>query len=112
VAGRTDEAFKTRGGYLVDPAAITTALCRCPGIVDAAVVPVARQAGVVPGALVEASAALQVSEVRARLATELPSWCQPVMLHVVEALPRLATGKIDRVRCSTILRELGGHPAA
>jgi acyl-coenzyme A synthetase/AMP-(fatty) acid ligase len=106
VVGRADEAFKTRGGYLVEPEAITAALNRCPGVTGAAVVPLATPAGVVPGALVESPAALEASELRSRLETALPSWCQPRVVHVVAALPRLASGKVDRQRCAAILQEL------
>ena len=110
VVGRTDEAFKTRAGYLVQPEAIRAVLSGWPGVTDAAVVPVATQAGLVPGVLVESSAALQLSELRARLETALPSWCHPRVVHVVVALPRLLTGKIDRLRCSAILHELTAPP--
>lgn len=106
VVGRTDTAFKTRGGHLVEPEAITTALHRCPGVTGAVVVPLATPTGVVPGALVEAPSALEASELRSRLETALPSWCQPRVIHVVAALPRLASGKVDRQRCSAILRGL------
>lgn len=106
VVGRADQAFKTRGGHLVEPEAIVAALNRCPGVTGAVVVPLATPAGTVPGALVESPAALEASELRSRLETALPAWCQPRVLHVVAALPRLATGKIDRQRCSAMLHAI------
>jgi acyl-coenzyme A synthetase/AMP-(fatty) acid ligase len=104
IVGRIDGAFKTRGGYLVEPEAIAEALRALPGVTDAAVLPVATATGVVAAALVE-SAALREPEVRTRLETALPSWSRPRVLHVVPALPRLATGKIDRAACASILRD-------
>ena len=103
VLGRVDDAFKTRAGFLVEPAAIIATLLACPGVADAAVVPVASPAGVVPGALVESAFTIEVSELRSRLAARLPWWCQPVVLRVVDALPRLATGKVDHERCAAML---------
>jgi acyl-coenzyme A synthetase/AMP-(fatty) acid ligase len=108
VLGRTDDAFKTRAGYLVEPEAITAALSACPDVTGAVVVPIPTESGIVVGALVESPSAIHASELRTLLETALPSWSQPRVVHVVPALPRLATGKIDRRRCSSILRELSG----
>jgi len=109
IAGRTDEAFKTRGGHLVEPEAIAAAIHACPGVTDAIVVPIDTDSGVVAGALVESTATLRAAELRTQLQAALPSWAQPRVVHVVAALPRLATGKIDRRRCAAILRELSGR---
>jgi acyl-coenzyme A synthetase/AMP-(fatty) acid ligase len=112
IVGRTDEVFKTRGGYLVEPEAIAAAVAACPGVTDAIVVPVATETGVVAGALVESTTSLRTAELRARLLTALPPWAQPRVIHVITALPRLATGKVDRQRCAAILRELSGRSHA
>jgi long-chain acyl-CoA synthetase len=106
IAGRADDAFKTQGGYLVEPAAVAAALNACDGVTDAIVVPVETPSGIVAGALVESPVGVRAPELRAHLETALPSWSRPRMVHVVGALPRLATGKIDRMRCSAILHDL------
>lgn len=104
IVGRIDSAFKTRGGYLVEPEAIAGALRALPGVTDAAVLPVATATGIVAAALVE-TATLREADVRTQLQAALPSWSQPRLLHVVPVLPRLATGKIDRSACSAILSD-------
>ena len=101
--GRADDCFKTAAGYLVAPAEITRALTAVPGVRDAVVVPVPGPRGPVIGAIVEGAEGQESGDVLAGAASGLPGWLQPQRLMVTQELPRLNSGKVDRLRCIAML---------
>jgi acyl-CoA synthetase (AMP-forming)/AMP-acid ligase II len=103
--GRSDDCFKTPAGHLVNPAEVASALRRHPAVVDAAVVPVNGVMGAAIGVLVEAMVELDSASLRRHAARLLPSFAQPQLIMSVPALPRMASGKIDRAACIKILEE-------
>jgi long-chain acyl-CoA synthetase len=106
--GRRDDCFKTAGGQLVNPHEVGDVLRRHPGVVDAAVVPVAAPSGAVVGVVVEsAGGEMDTEEMRRYAATHLPGWAQPQVVRPVQALPRAPSGKIDRAACIALLRDHG-----
>jgi acyl-CoA synthetase (AMP-forming)/AMP-acid ligase II len=110
ISGRRDEAFRTSAGHLVSPASVAAALERYPGVVDTAVVPLAAPGGPVLGVLVESAAPLSAGDLRRHLGRSLPAWSQPRAVQSTCALPRLASGKVDRQACIAILEQgLGGE---
>lgn len=97
VLGRADDVVVT-GGEKVAPAAVEAELRRHPSVVDAAVVGVPdAEWGQRVVAVVVLRAALSLEEARAVVAGPLPRAHAPRELRVVDALPALASGKVDRV---------------
>jgi acyl-coenzyme A synthetase/AMP-(fatty) acid ligase len=93
----------------VSPARVAAALLRHPGVVDAAIVPVAAASGLALGILVETADRSIVSALRQHLARSLPSWCQPRVIATTPGLPRQPGGRADRRACIEILeRSLEG----
>ncbi|MGV4925929.1 SDR family NAD(P)-dependent oxidoreductase [Streptomyces sp. BHT-5-2] len=85
-------------GENVYPAEVERALAGCPGMVEVAVVgaPHATRGEAVVAVAVRAEGAeLTLDAVRAYAAPRLASYKLPVRLHLVEALPRNAAGKVD-----------------
>jgi O-succinylbenzoic acid--CoA ligase len=100
VHGRIDDVIVT-GGEKVAPAAVEAVLARHPAVAEAAVVGVPDPewgARVVAVVVLRAGAALSLEQVRAHVALELPPAAAPRELRTVDALPVLASGKIDRMR--------------
>ncbi|WP_181197856.1 non-ribosomal peptide synthetase [Enhygromyxa salina] len=89
--GRDDLRLSVRG-YRIDPAEIEAQL-RVAGAVDAVVV--ADEERLV--AHLEAPAE-RVADIRSQVAAQLPAYMRPSVWVAVDALPRLANGKIDRRR--------------
>lgn len=95
-----------RGGVKIYPADVENALVSHPGVESATAVGVADGiAGEIVGACVVASAGvrLDVGDLRAHVRTLLPVHSRPRRLLVVDALPRNATGKVDRVAVRKLL---------
>jgi acyl-coenzyme A synthetase/AMP-(fatty) acid ligase len=101
--GRADDLFKV-GGRLVSPAEIEGALAEHPMVAEAAVVGSAHRGGRVrPAAFVVAVAAatardgdVLARELRRHVSRRLAPDLAPACVAVLEALPRLAGGKLDR----------------
>ncbi|MDX6740233.1 SDR family NAD(P)-dependent oxidoreductase [Actinocorallia sp. A-T 12471] len=94
------------GGENVYPAEVERALAGCPGIVEAAVTGVpheTRGEAVVVVAVPGEGARPTLDGVRAHLALRLAAYKLPVGLHLVGALPRNATGKIDLAALRALL---------
>ena len=98
--GRADDMFKV-GGEWVSPAEVEAALVEHPDVLEAAVVGVPDEHAVIrvvahvvaaPGATPEAGALIE--HCRARLA----GFKRPRVVHVVDGLPKTATGKVQRFR--------------
>ena len=97
VHGRADDVIVT-GGEKVSPAAVEAALASHPAVVEAAVVGLADEEwGQRVVAVVVLRAPLTLAEAREHVAASLPRAHAPRELRVVDALPLLASGKIDRM---------------
>ncbi|KVK77188.1 non-ribosomal peptide synthetase [Burkholderia sp. MSMB1498] len=93
-AGRVDHQVKI-SGLRIEPLEIENLLLRMPNVREAAVVPVARGAGVCTlTAFVVGER--DVDALRALLAQSLPAPAIPDGWHVLDALPRNPNGKTDR----------------
>jgi len=104
VAGRLDDCVKTAAGHLVNAAEVAALLEQYPGVREVAVVPLETAAGPVLGVLMESAEALGFVELRRHLARSLPPWSQPRVLETAPALPRLESGRVDRLACIEILQ--------
>jgi len=103
LAGRMDDAIRTRENRLVNLSQVATALREIPGVTDAVVVPLDSAAGVTFGAVVQCGPELTLADVRRGVADALPSWSWPRSLRLVPALPRLQNGRADRRGCIALL---------
>lgn len=116
VQGRRAEVIVT-GGEKVVPGVVEAALREHPGVRDAVVFGRSdARWGQVVCAAVEGGAGMAVdATLPALLATLLPPWARPRELAVLDALPRLNTGKVDRRGTPALalaqLRPLAGAPA-
>lgn len=90
--GRKDRQLKIRG-QRVEPGELEAALRREPGVRDAAVFPrqVGRQWWLIAYICGEADPAA----LKAALKDTLPAPLQPQRIHVIDAIPRLASAKLD-----------------
>jgi benzoate-CoA ligase family protein len=107
--GRDDELFKVAGQW-VAPSAVEAALLSHPDVVEAGVVGVPADAGLVkPIAFVVARGGHEpealTAALQAHVAAALPSHQRPRRISVVDALPRTVTGKLQRY----VLREWAGR---
>jgi amino acid adenylation domain-containing protein len=101
VLGRLDDQVKVRG-YRVEPAEIESVLAGHPGVRAAAVV--VPGSGAAAGALCAAVVAGParpagtdlLAELRQLAAERLPPYMQPARWQLAPALPRAASGKLDR----------------
>ncbi|WP_070105668.1 non-ribosomal peptide synthetase [Burkholderia plantarii] len=95
--GRLDQQIKLRG-FRIEPGEIEAALRRQPGVAEAVVVlaserGVARLVGYVVGA---AGTTLDGAELQRSLARQLPAHMVPAALAVLERMPLMQNGKVDR----------------
>lgn len=100
IVGRMSEMFKS-GGYNVYPAEVELAIEEMDGVALAAVTsfpdPTFQEVGhafVMP----EAGAVLEESEVRAFLKTKLANYKIPKRVTIMDALPMLPIGKVDKAK--------------
>lgn len=105
LAGRMDDCVRTGAGHVMSTAVIASALETHPRIAEAIVVPIGRATEPVLAALIECVGVLDMDEVREHLARTLPPWSQPRVLVQVHALPRLPSGKPDRLACIARLEQ-------
>ena len=99
LAGRLDDCVRTAAGHLVSTATVAAALECHPGIAEVVVVPVGPAGAPVLAVLMESPQPLDLDGVRAHLAARLPAASMPRILEQVRALPRLPSGKPDRLAC-------------
>ena len=98
IVGRLKELIIT-GGFNVYPLEVENELNRCAGVVASAVVGFPDAArGELPVAFVEVSGAVDAESLRAALGERLASFKIPRTIHVVDALPRNALGKVEKHR--------------
>ncbi|WP_150050248.1 non-ribosomal peptide synthetase [Methylomonas rhizoryzae] len=100
--GRADQQIKLRG-YRIEPGEIEAELRRLPGVADAHVGLFDDQGRAYLAAYLEPGPApadigigLNVAGVKAALAERLPEYMLPASIQVVERLPRLSSGKLNR----------------
>jgi long-chain acyl-CoA synthetase len=109
VLGRLDDCIRTRAGHVLNPTVVAEALEASPGISEAVVVPIGSPADPVLAALVESLGLLDMDEVQDQLRM-LPARWRPHVVEQTRALPRLPSGKPDRLACIAILeRSLTGR---
>lgn len=87
------------GGYNIYPSEIEQVLFAIPGVVEAAVIGVSdERLGERVVAMIVSSAPLEERSIQARCETQLARYKVPREVRFVEALPRNASGKVDRRR--------------
>jgi malonyl-CoA/methylmalonyl-CoA synthetase len=105
IVGRLKELIIT-GGFNVYPLEVESELDRLPGVRASAVVGLPDAArGELPVAFVEVEGALDVETLRAALSERLASFKIPKTIHVIDALPRNALGKVEKHRLRALLSE-------
>jgi amino acid adenylation domain-containing protein len=92
--GRVDDQFKLRG-FRIEPAEIEAALYKFDGVTSCVIL-VATQAGGDDRLLAYVSGAVTESELRIHAREHLPGWMLPQGYVLLDELPRLANGKVDR----------------
>lgn len=103
--GRLDDEFKI-SGYRIDPAEVETALLRCPGVREAAVL-----GQVLPNgskrlaAFVACDTGAVIATLRTQLAKCLPAPTMPTSYTSLTRLPRNANNKIDREALRQLLTQ-------
>ncbi|WP_162624807.1 non-ribosomal peptide synthetase [Streptomyces cadmiisoli] len=99
--GRTDRQVKVRG-YRIEPGEIETALTECAGVRQAvAVVAADDPPRLIAHVVAEPEAEPDPEALRAELAAVLPRHMVPAQITVLEALPLLPNGKLDRAALPT-----------
>ncbi|HEU0079275.1 MAG TPA: non-ribosomal peptide synthetase, partial [Longimicrobiaceae bacterium] len=96
--GRADDQVKIRG-FRIEPGEIEGALCRHPGVREAAVVGLEAAPGdlrLVAYVVPAGGAAPSSRELREHLATSLPAYMVPSAWVALETLPLSPHGKVDR----------------
>jgi acyl-coenzyme A synthetase/AMP-(fatty) acid ligase/thioesterase domain-containing protein/aryl carrier-like protein len=98
LCGRSDQRLKVRG-YNVEPRVVESALMRHPAVTECVVIGAVRPGG---GTLLAAYAVAPITprpsigELRAFLRQDLPEHLVPSIIHIIDELPRVGTGKADR----------------
>lgn len=100
--GRADDMFKVSGIW-VSPFEVESALISHPAVLEAAVVPAADADGLLkPKAYVVLKSAADLADLRESLKEHVKQkigpWKYPRWIEVVDALPKTATGKIQRFK--------------
>jgi 4-hydroxybenzoate-CoA ligase len=100
--GRSDDMFKV-GGVWVSPFEVETALASHPAVLEAAVVPAEDEDGLLkPKAFIvlkEGAAPDDLAEaLKAHVQASVGLWKYPRWIAIVDALPKTATGKIQRFK--------------
>ncbi|MBV8995531.1 MAG: AMP-binding protein, partial [Pseudonocardiales bacterium] len=111
IVGRLQDMIIT-GGENVYPAEVEHALTGCPGLVEVAVIGVAhdtRGEAIVAVATTAKGAELTLDIIRQYASGHLAQYKLPVQLHVVESIPRTATGKVDK---NALRASLANHTSA
>lgn len=114
VLGRSDHLINT-GGEKVAPAMVEAAMRELPGIADVAVIGVPdAEWGEVVTALIVAAGTVDLDGVRRELAGRVPAAALPKKLAVVQEIPRMGIGKLDReaaIELARIPRDVTDGPA-
>lgn len=102
--GRRDNQIKIRG-FRVELEEVEGEIARMPGVAQAAVVPERHGGAVIRLIAVVVARQLGAGEVRRWCRDNLPAYMCPARVVVLDELPRLTSGKVDR-------HELAGRVAA
>lgn len=97
VEGRIDDQVKLSGAR-VEPAEIEAVLREAPRVLDCAVLVDRRGSAPALIAHVELAEGTDLTAVRQHLVQMLPVWSLPTEVTCVTRLPRLVSGKVDRLR--------------
>lgn len=92
LAGRKDRMIKIRG-VRVEPGELEAALRKMPGVRDAAVFP--RRVGANWWLIAYVTGAVDAAALKTALRDAVPAALQPQRVHVIDAIPRLASAKLD-----------------
>ncbi|HEV3469656.1 MAG TPA: benzoate-CoA ligase family protein [Pyrinomonadaceae bacterium] len=101
--GRADDLFKVKGMW-VSPVEVEEALLSCPEVSEAAVVPRVDEEGlnrVVAYVVLKSkqpAGAEAEGKLNSHLSARLPPYKRPAEFHFTDALPRTATGKLQRFK--------------
>lgn len=111
--GRVHDVFKS-GGYNIHPPEIETALESHPRVRQAAVVgaPDALYGAAVVAFIVCDGAPPSAAELHEHLARRLANYKSPKRYHVLESLPRLPVGKIDKRELLRLATTIGAPTSA
>ncbi len=103
--GRMDNMVKTRG-YRVELGEVESAISSFPGIDELAVIahPHERYGNSIHAFIACMRSAVSEPELRKDLASKLPAYMMPFEFIFMDSLPKTATGKVDRVTLSQLLR--------
>ncbi len=102
--GRVDDMFVCNGKNIY-PQEIERLLMQHPAIEIACAAPVSsRRKGVVPAALIVARQPLSDAEVQDFLMRNGPSHAVPQVVRIVDSLPRIGPGKVDRPGAARLLQ--------
>ena len=108
--GRSDDLFKCSGLW-VTPGEVEDAVCRHPGVMEAAVIAATDEhGGTIPAAYVllrpgfSAGEAL-AGEIIGKAAETLPRYKRPQRIHFMTELPRTPTGKVQRFKLRQLSRQ-------
>jgi malonyl-CoA/methylmalonyl-CoA synthetase len=105
ISGRIKELIIS-GGFNIYPAEVEFELLDVPGVKAAAVVGQPHPArGEVPVAFVEAEPGFDPEQALAALTGRIASFKVPKAIHVIDALPRNAMGKVEKPRLKALLTE-------
>jgi acyl-CoA synthetase (AMP-forming)/AMP-acid ligase II len=105
LAGRIDDAIRTRDNRVVNLAHVAASFGHLPGVREVVVMPIDGPGGRSFGAVVECDGLETAATLRAGLASVLPPWSWPRVIEQVAVLPRLPNGKPDRNACARLLAE-------
>ena len=111
--GRVDHQVKIRG-FRVEPDEIAAALALQPGVAAAAVVlrPFAGENELVAFVVASAGHQTNSAELHRALVARLPRYMVPAHIQLVDALPRLSSGKADLGALRTRPLDTAAHSAA
>jgi O-succinylbenzoic acid--CoA ligase len=110
--GRIDDAVRTRDGRLVNLADVANALAALPGVRHVVALPIDGDSGAAVGAVLECEDGVTFELLRPAISGGLPSWTRPRHTVIIPELPRLASGKPDRLACLALLAKAANHGAA
>jgi len=105
LAGRLDDAVRTRDNRTVNLAHVAATLSGLDGVTAVVVLGIDAPGGRSLGAVVQCEEGLTVAALRAKIASVLPPWSWPQDLQLVLSLPRLPSGRPDRQACARLLTE-------
>lgn len=103
--GRSDDMFVCKGNNLY-PGEIEAVMMSHSAVSSACVAPIVDKHGMtMPAAVVVAKSTLSVQELREFLLTKVTTRAMPVFIEIVEAMPTLGPGKMDRKTVAKMVQQ-------